>query len=51
VFCLDHDADTTWRQVVLQVLGDLLGQPLLRLGSVAVELDQANKLGQAEDSV
>ena len=51
VLGLDHDADTARRQVPVQVLGDLLGQPLLGLGPVSVELDEAGQLGQPEDPV
>ena len=38
VLGLDHDADATRRGVVGRVLSDLLGQPLLCLGAVAVEV-------------
>jgi hypothetical protein len=51
VLGLDHHADSTGSEVAFQVLGDLLGQPLLGLGPVGVELDQARELGQTEDPV
>ena len=51
VLGLDHDADTTGRKVPFEVIGNLLGQPLLRLATVAVEVHQASELGQAQDPV
>jgi hypothetical protein len=51
VLGLDHHADPLWRQVILQPVGDLLGQPLLHLQITGEQLDHPRQLGQPEDPI
>ena len=51
VLGLDHDADSEGRQSVLEMVGDLAGEPLLGLGAAGEELDGPGQLGQSQDPV
>ena len=49
VLCLEHDADALRRELALQPVGDLRGQPLLDLQRSGEGLDHARELGQPDD--
>ena len=49
VLGLDDDTDAARRDLLLEPVGDLLGQPFLHLGAAGEQLDHPGQLGQAED--
>jgi len=51
VLGLQHHADTPGAEVGVEALGDLHGQPFLRLGLGGEVLDQAGQLGKPEDAL
>jgi hypothetical protein len=50
VLGLQHHADALGRQLVLEPVGDLGGEPLLELQAAGEQLDHPGQLGQAQDA-
>ena len=51
VLGLDHDADAARVEALVEVVGDLAGEPLLGLDAAGEELHGARELGEPEDPV
>ena len=49
MFGFDDDAQTARRNLILEPVGDLLGQPFLHLRAASEELDHASQLRQPKD--
>src|SRR5437763_12581985 len=50
VLCLDDHADALGCELLIEPIGDLLGQPLLHLQATGEHLDNASEFGQSEYS-
>ena len=51
MFGLDDHADAARMQVVVEPVGDLLGEAFLHLGAVGEEFHHAGEFGQSENAV
>ena len=51
VLGLEHHPDALGRELGLEPVGDLLGEPLLDLQAAGEQLDHPGQLGQAEDAL
>jgi hypothetical protein len=49
MFGFHDDTNTARRYVVLEPVGDLLGEPFLHLEAAREQLDHPSQLGQAKD--